>query len=74
MKLHEYLKYKKTTQQAFAERLGVTQGLVSQWIQGRTTITPLKARAIEDATNGLVTRYMLRPDVFGAAKDRATKG
>lgn len=45
--------------------LGVTPGLVSQWITGRTVITPERAAQIERVTNGAVTREELRPDIFG---------
>lgn len=53
-------------QSHLAQRLGVSPQAVSKWI--------VKARApaqrcleIEVATGGAVSRYALRPDVYGAA-------
>lgn len=65
MTLTDFLK--KTTQQALASQLGVTQGLVSQWVRGETQITAERALEIEAATGGQVTRQELRPDIFGIA-------
>lgn len=67
MNLAEYLEDTKTSQDAFAEKLGVTQGLVWQWLSGRTRITPERAKQIELATGGAVSRRELRPDVFDEA-------
>lgn len=81
MRLEKYLK-DHSTQTEFAKKLGVSQGLVYQWLQflafreGRvklnrmqqnrvTTITAERAIQIETASNGLVTRQELRPDIFG---------
>jgi DNA-binding transcriptional regulator YdaS (Cro superfamily) len=64
MNLHEYMG--TTTQKEFAERLGVTPGLVSQWIVGRAPVPPERAVEIERLTRGMVTRLELRPDVFGS--------
>jgi len=65
MTLAEYLQ--KTTQAAFAESLGVSQGLVSQWLTGDTRVTAERAKQIETVTNGQITRTDLRPDIFEAA-------
>lgn len=62
MNLSEYMA--TTTQTEFADSLGVSQGLVSQWLSGETRITPEKAMAIEIATNGLVKKQELRPDIW----------
>lgn len=62
MDLKTYLD--STTQTSLAEKLGVSQGLVSQWLSGDTKITPGRAISIEDATNGLVTREELLPEFF----------
>jgi len=64
MKLKVYLK-QHDTQVGLAEKLGVTQGLVHQWLRGLTRITAERAIEIERATGGKVTREELRPDVFG---------
>ncbi len=60
-----------TTQAEFAERLGVSQGLVSQWLLGRTRITAERCRDIERVTNGAVTRRELRPDLYGTEPEAA---
>jgi transcriptional regulator with XRE-family HTH domain len=64
MNLTDYLQ--TTTQAEFAKRLGVTQGLVTHWVNGRTRITAERAVQIEQVTDGQVTRHELRPDIFGA--------
>jgi DNA-binding transcriptional regulator YdaS (Cro superfamily) len=64
MDLREYLE--STTQKEFAERLGVTPGLISQWMVGRAPVPPERAMEIERLTRGMVTRLELRPDVFGS--------
>jgi len=71
MNLKTYLKRSKKSQTEFADKLGVTQGLVSQWLKGVTAITPERAIDIEDATEGQVTRYDLRPDIFGRSPQPA---
>lgn len=63
MDLYTYLKTNGLTQNAFAERLGVTQGSVSNWLIGRR-ISPENARLIERGTEGAVKAAELRPDVF----------
>lgn len=43
-------------------RLGITSQAVSNW-----TICPVRrAKAVEEATGGEITREMLRPDVFSS--------
>jgi DNA-binding transcriptional regulator YdaS (Cro superfamily) len=53
-------------QVALARRLGITSAAVNQWVTGTRPVPPERCRAIEAATGGAVTRYDLRPDVFGA--------
>lgn len=48
-----------------AKLLGVTPGLVSQWVTGRGKVAARHCLAIETATG--VSRHELRPDVFGPA-------
>jgi DNA-binding transcriptional regulator YdaS (Cro superfamily) len=69
MLLAEYLK--SVTQQALAARIGCSQGLVSQWVNGDTVITAERAKAIEEATGGAVKRHELRPDIFDAPRKRS---
>ncbi|MBT2142714.1 MULTISPECIES: helix-turn-helix domain-containing protein [unclassified Rhodanobacter] len=54
---------------ALAEKLGVRQSVVSNWrTRGDDPRAPAeRCIAIEQATDGAVTRYELRPDVFGEA-------
>ncbi len=54
------------TQASFAKELGVSQGLVWQWLNGRTKITPKRAKQIEQATQGAITRHDILPDLFDA--------
>ena len=52
-----------------AKTLGVTYQAVQKW--RRTEKAPAeRCVAIEQATNGAVTRFELRPDVFGAPPKR----
>jgi len=53
------------TQEALAERIGVSQGFVSQLARGVRPVPPGLCRRIEEATDGAVTCHSLRPDVFG---------
>ena len=62
----DYLASKGISQSEFARRVGVSPGLVWQWINNQTGITAEKAVAIERATDGELPRDRLRPDVFGA--------
>ena len=66
MTLAEYLRKHGIEQKDFAARLRdpVSPALVSQWINGHTKVTAEKARQIEAATSGEVTRVELRPDLF----------
>lgn len=61
MDLSNYLASKKITQASFAVRLGVSQGLIYQWLTGRRPIAIDKCVAIERATDGEVGRRDLRP-------------
>ena len=64
MDIKAYLKEHSMSQEEFATKLGVTQGLVWQWLEGRTRITAERAVEIEAATGGKVTRHELRPDLY----------
>lgn len=57
MKLSEYLETTEVTQHKFAETVGVTQGAVSQWL--KSGVPAKRILSVENATNGLVTRYEL---------------
>lgn len=54
-------------QGSMAKAIGVTQPLVWQWCKGKRPVAAHHCVPIEEATSGQVTRYDLRPDVFGPA-------
>lgn len=64
MNIPAYLEKHDLTQEQFAKKLGVSQGLVWQWINGETRVTPDRAKAIEKKTAGEITRQDLRPDIW----------
>lgn len=54
------------TQTKLAEASGLTQAAIHKLLSGKTRrISAENALAIERATDGQVTRYDLRPDIFG---------
>ena len=52
------------TQARLARSLGVTPGMIYQWLSGRRRIGAETAVRIEQATNGAVHRSDLRPDLW----------
>ena len=62
MKLNEYLDKHEISQSSFATKIGVTQGMVYQWLTRSRPVSPEKCVAIEKETNGKVSRKDLRPD------------
>lgn len=58
---------------ALADALGVRQSAVSNW-KARGQVPAERCIAIENATEGAVSRYWLRPDVFGGAPLVGTPG
>ncbi|KHJ60183.1 transcriptional regulator [Burkholderia glumae] len=62
MDILTYLMARNTSQADFAKALGVSQGLVCQWIKKRRPVAADRCVAIERATDGAVTRRDLRPD------------
>lgn len=63
--LSDAMKRIPMTQAALAEAVGVTQPSVAHWVKGRVRIPAERCIQIELATQGAITRYDLRPDVFG---------
>ena len=53
------------SQTALADLLGVSKVAVNQWLSGERPVPAGRCIAIEEATNGAVTRYDLRPAIFG---------
>lgn len=52
------------TQQALAEALGLKQPAIANWIN-RGRVPANRCIDVEKAVQGKVTRYQLRPDIFG---------
>lgn len=65
MNIAEYLQKHDLSQEQFAKKVGVSQGLVWQWINGKTKVRAERVAGIEEATNGEITRHDLRSDIFG---------
>ncbi|MFZ2982004.1 MAG: YdaS family helix-turn-helix protein [Sphingobium sp.] len=63
MNIEQYLKETNTSQEEFAQVIGVTQGRVSHWVNG-SQIPGERVIPIESATGGLVTRHEMRPDLY----------
>jgi DNA-binding transcriptional regulator YdaS (Cro superfamily) len=55
------------SQRALADALGIRPVQVFKWYHGISAVPAIRCAAIEAATEGAVTRYQLRPDVFGEA-------
>ena len=68
MNLKEWMTETGTTQLDLSQRIGVTQGVVWQWVNGRARVPAERAVAIEKATEGKVRRTDLRPDIFEDAE------
>lgn len=70
MTIIELLQNALPAKQADAAKLvNVSQPCIHKWMTGKSQPSPKTAVAIERATGGKVTRYDLRPDVFGPAPD-----
>lgn len=64
--IEQYCKRHELTQEAFGKLCGgVTQGAVWQWMQ--EGVTAERAKEIELATKGEISRADLRPDLFEQA-------
>ncbi|WP_089341034.1 transcriptional regulator [Burkholderia singularis] len=62
MDILTYLSIRNTSQADFAKALGVSQGLVCQWIKKRRPVAADRCVSIERVTGGAVGRRDLRPD------------
>jgi transcriptional regulator with XRE-family HTH domain len=54
------------SQKQFGDKVGVSQGLVSQWLTGDTKMTPERAKEIEELT-GIPRLQLLYPEEQAAA-------
>lgn len=52
------------TKAALARAVGVKPPTIHQWLKGERPVPAGKCRAIEAATNGVVTAAQLRPDIY----------
>jgi len=59
------------SQRAMAEILEIHPSMISQIARGRRKVPAPMCRRIELLTSGLVTRYQLRPDIFGEPSEAA---
>lgn len=59
------------SQSELARRIGCSQVFVHHMLRGQRAIPARFCVAIEAASGGVVTRYELRPDVFGEAPGSA---
>lgn len=68
MDIRTFRKHKGLSQREFGALLRppVTQGMVGHWESGLGRVTAERAKQIEEATGGAVTRHELRPDIFDA--------
>jgi DNA-binding transcriptional regulator YdaS (Cro superfamily) len=64
MQLQKYLEKEGISQAEFARRIDHTPGLVWQWLNKRRPIAAEQVLKIEKATEGKVSRYDLRPDLY----------
>lgn len=61
----------KGSNAALAAAIGVHESAVSLWKTARRVVPAQYCIPIEVATEGAVTRYQLRPDVFGTDSEAA---
>ena len=66
--LQKYMTERGLTTQQFAELCGLKQYEVSRLKSGGRKASAKIAKKIEKATNGDITRYDLRPDIYEPAQ------
>jgi transcriptional regulator with XRE-family HTH domain len=64
--IQKFIEENRLSQKAFGEMVGASQGLVWQWLNGETSITPEKAKDIE-AKTGIPRMALLYPKEKRAA-------
>lgn len=65
--LRDYRVQKGLSPDDFAKQLGIPEPTLRSLENGWRAITPERAKAIEESTDGELTRVQLRPDIFEAA-------
>jgi len=68
MQLREYLGTRRGEQRRLANLLNISPTWMNLLVSGKRDCSPELALAIEQATNGKVTRQELRPDLFSDIK------
>lgn len=68
MQLKDYLGSRRGEQRKLANALGISPTWMNLLVSGKRDCSPELAVAIEQATNGQVTRMDMRPDIFGDIK------
>lgn len=53
------------TQQQLGELIGVSQNHISSICKGKRRLSPVKARLLEEVTEGFIPRQYSRPDIYG---------
>lgn len=72
MTLEEYFSTEpRGAKHEMAQYLGITDTYMSLLIHGKRRPSPQMAIAIDQATQGLVTKGELRPDIFVDAQERS---
>lgn len=59
-----YMERHNLSQAGFGAKVGVSQGMVWQWLSGYRPIGAERAVEIEKRTRGEIKRHELRPDLF----------
>ncbi len=71
MNLAQYLAHDRSRTVSLAAAMGNTPAAVRHWANGTRSVPATRCVDIEAATSGQVTRYELRPDVFGEQPQQA---
>lgn len=66
-RLDEFLHENRLTQTEFGKAIGVSQGLVWQWMNGYAKVSAASAKKIELETKGKIRKSDLRPDIWDNA-------
>ena len=68
MTLQDYLEDRSHSE--FARGIGVSPGMIFQWLNGIRPVSAKKARAIDRYTGGVVSKESLCPEIFGEQPSR----
>ncbi len=72
-KFKTYLRASRLGQRGLARLMGVSEGLVWLWVNGRAPVPAERCLMIERLTLGNVTRHDLRPDIFSVPEIRPAR-